>query len=588
LENLIEEQVYDGIPITPGIGIGKAWIFPERGFCYLPRRISHLLIEAEFDRLRKAFKKTEEKLLSVQMKLLKKGLNKEASFIEVHLQMLKDRSLLQQVEEIIREELVCAEWALEIALKRVLKDFESIEEEHLKERGQDVKHLFEMVLKELVGYSPEVPPEGEEEFILVGHDVPPGDVAQLASHPIRGFVIDVGSSTSHTAIVIKSLGIPAVMALKDLSYRLKGSEILIVDGNRGKVIVNPHASTLKAYQKKRDFYLWFSKELLKYASLPSESLDGYPLPLRANIEFSHEAALIRQYGAEGIGLYRTEYLFLGRKELPEEEEHFRCYKQVVMEVSPYPTTIRTFDLGGEKQAPSMPIPKERNPALGLKGIRLALKEREPFKAQLRAILRASYYGKTRILLPMITSLEELREVKTFIENLKEELAREGIPFDPQIQIGVMIEVPSAALITDFLAQEADFLSIGTNDLIQYTLAIDRENERVTYLYNPLHPAILRLIWTIVDQAHRKGKKVSICGEMAADPFYSLIFLGMEIDELSMTPSAIPRIKRILRMTSQDFARKLFRELLISPEKEKALREEVQKLFPQAFLKEEAL
>jgi len=587
LESLIEEQVYEGIPVSPGIGIGKAWIFPERGFCYLPRRISHMLIEAEIGRLRKALKKTEEELLSLQAKLLRKGLNKEANFIEVHLEMLKDKSLLQQIEETIREELVCAEWALEITLKRILKEFESIEEEYLKERGLDVKHVFEMVLKELVGYSLTCLPE-EEEFVLVGYDLPPSDVAQLVSHPVRGFAIDVGSSTSHTAIVLKSLGVPAVMALKDLSRRLKGGEILIIDGNRGKVIVNPHASTLKTYQKKRDFYFWFSKELLKYASLPSESLDGYPLPLRANIEFPHEAALIRQYGAEGIGLYRTEYLFLGRKELPEEEEHFRCYKQVVMEVSPYPTTIRTFDLGGEKQAASMPILKERNPALGLKGIRLALTEKEPFKAQLRAILRASYYGKIRILLPMITSLEELKEVKVLIENLKEELAREGIPFDPQIQIGVMIEVPSAALITDLLAQEADFLSIGTNDLIQYTLAIDRENERVTYLYNPLHPAIVRLIWSIVDQAHRKGKKVSICGEMAADPFYSLVFLGMEIDELSMTPSSIPRIKRILRMTTQDFARKLFRELLISPEKEKALREEIQKLFPQAFLKEEAL
>jgi phosphotransferase system enzyme I (PtsI) len=587
LENLIEEQVYEGIPVSPGIGIGKAWIFPERGFCYLPRKISHMLIEAELERLRRALEKTEERLSSLQTKLLQKGFTKEASFIEVHLQMLRDKSLLQQVEETIREELVSAEWALEITLKRLLQDFESIEEEYLKERGEDVKHVFEMVLRELVGYSLPCLPQ-EEEFVLVGHDLPPSEGVQVISYPVKGFAIDAGSSTSHTAIVLKSLGIPAVMALKDLSYRLKGGEILIVDGNRGRVIVNPRPSTLKTYQKKRTFYLWFSQELLKYASLPSESLDGYPLPLRANIEFSHEVALIRQYGAEGIGLYRTEYLFLGRKELPQEEEHFKCYKQVIMEVSPHPTTIRTFDLGGEKQAPSMPILKERNPALGLKGIRLALAEKEPFKAQLRAILRASYYGKTRILLPMITSLEEVREVKALIEDLKEELSKKGIPFDPQIQIGIMIEVPSAALITDLLAQEVDFLSIGTNDLIQYTLAIDRENERVIYLYNPLHPAILRLIWTIVDQAHRKGKKVSVCGEMAADPFYSLIFLGMEIDELSMSPSAIPRIKRILRMTTQDFARKLFRELLISPEKEKALREEVQRLFPQAFLREEAL
>ena len=581
-----KEEIFRGTGVFPGVAIGKALLLETPGLSFTPRRISHLLTEAEISRLREALKETKEELLDIRERLLSKGLRKEASFVDVHLQILEDRMLMEEVEEAIREELVNAEWALEMTMKRLLGAFETMDEDYIRERGQDIRQVLQRVLRHLLGYPPPTLQEVGEGVVVVAHDLAPGDVAQLDVAEVKGFATDVGSTTSHTAIVAKSLGIPAVVALRELSSRIKGGETVIIDGQEGTVIVNPSAGTLREYELRRQHYRFLVRELLKYAPLPSETLDGYPLALRANIEFVHEASVAKQYGAEGIGLYRTEYLFLGRVDLPSEEEHFHSYRQLVTEVSPHPATIRTFDLGGEKQARSIGIPKERNPALGLKGIRLALKEKEAFRTQLRAILRASHYGRVRILLPMICCLQELREAKDLIEKVKEDLSRDSIPFDPHVEVGVMIEVPSSALITDLLAQEADFLSIGTNDLIQYTLAIDRQNENVAYLYQPLHPAILRLMEVIVQRAHEAGKEVGVCGEVASDPFYSLVFLGMGMDELSMAPSAIPRIKRVLRKATQELGRSLLKEVLKAQgdcRREAALRQELAKLFPEDFV-----
>lgn len=585
-----EERVFRGIGVTPGVAIGKALLLEAPGLSFTPRRISHVLIEAEIGRLKEALKRTKEDLSAIKERLLSRGLMKEASFVDVHLGILEDQTLVEEVEEVIREELVSAEWALEITLRKLLKAFEAIGEDYIRERGEDIRQVFYRIMRHLLGYPAPNFEEVEGGAVVIAHDLAPGDVAQLDLAEVKGFATDVGSSTSHTAIVAKSLGIPAVVALRDLSSSIRGGETVIIDGERGLVIVSPREDTLREYELRRGYYEFVRRELLKFSPLPSETLDGYPLPLRANIEFPQEASLATQYGADGIGLYRTEYLFLGRPDLPSEEEHFEAYRTVVKEVSPSPTTIRTFDLGGEKQARGLGVGGERNPALGLKGIRLALRHREVLRVQLRAILRASNFGRVRILLPMICCLEELREVKELLGRTKEELSRESIPFDPHVEVGIMVEVPSAALIADLLAQEADFLSIGTNDLIQYTLAIDRQNENVAYLYRPLHPSILRLMDSVIQRAHEHGKEVGICGEVASDPFYSLVFLGMDVDELSMAPAAIPRVKRVLRKVTRQMGRDIFKEVLRSggdPKKEAALRAELAGLYPEDFFACEA-
>lgn len=581
-----EERTFRGIGVFPGVAIGKALLLEMPGLSFTPRRISHVLTEAEIARFREALERTKEELLEVRERLLSRGLLKEISFVDVHLGILQDRTLMEEVEQTIREELVNAEWAVEITLRKLLKAFEAVGEDYIRERGQDIRQVFHRVMGHLLGYPPPNLEEVEGGAVVIAHDLAPADVAQLDLAEVVGFATDVGSATSHTAIVAKSLGIPAVVALKDLTSNIKGEETVIVDGERGLVIVNPSDGTLREYELRKRHYEFMLKELIKYAPLPSETLDGYPLPLRANIEFPQEATLANQYGAEGIGLYRTEYLFLGRMDLPSEEEHFQAYRAVVSEVSPHPTTIRTFDLGGEKQAKGLGVSGERNPALGLKGIRLALRHKEVLRVQLRAILRASNYGRVRVLLPMICCLEELREVKDLLGRVKEELSRDSIPFDPQVEVGIMVEVPSAALIADLLAQEADFLSIGTNDLIQYTLAIDRQNENVAYLYQPLHPSILRLMDSVIQRAHERGKEVGICGEVASDPFYSLVFLGMGVDELSMAPSAIPKVKRVLRKVTRQMGRDLLKEVLRAegdPRKEAALRAELAAVYPEDFI-----
>ncbi len=583
------ERVFTGIGVSPGVVVGKALLLEAPGLTFTPRRISHLLVEAEIARLRKALEQSKRELMEVRERLLSKGLTQQASLIDVHLQLLEDRMLVKGAEELIREELINAEWALEMTLKRILEAFEGLNEEYIRERREDVRHVIERVMRHLTGHpSPNL--DEVAGVVVVAHDLSPGDTAQLNIAKVMGFATDIGSATSHTAIVAKSLGLPAVVGLREITAHVKGGETVIIDGHEGVVILEPTESTLKEYDLKRQRYRYLVRELLRFAPLPSETLDGYHLALRANIEFVEEVRVLEQYGAEGIGLYRTEYLYLNRRDLPTEEEHLRYYRQVVTEVSPHPATIRTLDLGGDKFASRIYLPREMNPALGLRAIRLCLKDRELFKTQLRGILRASAYGKVRILLPMISGLEELRQAKGVIEEAKEELDRDGIPFDPQVEVGVMIEIPSAAVIADLLAREVNFFSIGTNDLIQYTLAIDRINEHVAYLYQPLHPAILRLIEGIVERAHGAGIGVGICGEMAADPLYSLLFLGMGLDELSMNPMAIPRVKRVIRKATQDLGRELLRRVLkceTAEEAEAFLRQEMACLFPDDFIRCEA-
>jgi phosphotransferase system enzyme I (PtsI) len=403
---------------------------------------------------------------------------------------------------------------------------------------------------------------------------------------VAGFITDIGGKVSHTAILSRSLGIPAVVGLEVATSLINGGDLLIIDGETGEVVINPTEEVSQSFLERKRRIKSFEREILKYAYLPAETRDGVRVRLQANIEMVEEISSAKMHGAEGIGLYRTEILYLNRKDLPTEEEHLQIYRRLAEDIYPATATIRTLDIGGDKFLPDYSKNNEMNPALGLRAIRFSMKEIDIFKTQLRGILRASAHGKLRILFPMISGIEEIRQAKAILGEVKKELARAKVPFDQEIEIGAMIEIPSASVTADLLAQEVNFFSIGTNDLIQYALAVDRINEHVSYLYEPLHPAILRIIRGVVQSAHQVGIPVAICGEMAAEPTYALILLGMGLDEFSMNPVSIPKVKKVLRMSRFEETRSLIEQLFQFPtasEIESFVRNWMAKRFPEDFI-----
>jgi phosphotransferase system enzyme I (PtsI) len=580
------EKILKGIGVSPGIVTGKAATLERHRATFIPRKVAADQVTAEVKRFEAAIAESKRQLEEVKQQILEKGLGQHAYILDVHLKLMEDRMLRDDTITMIKEQQVNTEWALKVTLDKLSDAFDAIEDEYLKERKEDIRHVVDRILRNLTGRELIDIEELEGEVIVVAHDLSPADTIQLNLQRVIGFVTDVGGKTSHTAIVSRSLVIPAVVGLENITAYVGGGEQIIIDGTDGLVVVNPTPATIKAYQLKQQHYRYLERELLKYAPLTAETQDGYYLTLQANIELIEEIPSVIQYGAAGVGLYRTEYLYLNRKTLPNEEEHFQVYKQLVQQLAPYPVTIRTLDLGGDKFASHIELAEEMNPAMGLRAIRFCLREPDIFKAQLKGILRASTYGKIKILLPMISGVEELREVKAILEQVKDELKKNRVPFDTEIPLGVMIEIPSAAVTADILAGEADFFSIGTNDLIQYSLAIDRVNEHVSYLYEPLHPANMRNIKGVVDTAHEAGIEVGICGEMAADPLYTLIFLGLGLDDLSMNPLAIPRVKKILRRSTQSEGVRLLKEVLqfaTAKETELFIRKEMCEQFPEDFI-----
>jgi phosphotransferase system enzyme I (PtsI) len=581
-----EEKVLKGIGVSPGIVIGKAALLERQRSTFIPRRITAEQVTFEIKRFEKAIAKSKHQLEEVKQRILEKGFRQHSYILDVHLKVMEDRMLRDETIKMIQEQLVNTEWALKATLDKISEAFDAIEDEYLKERKEDIKHVVERILQNLIGRDLRKVEDLEKDVIVVAHDLSPADTIQLNLQRVIGIVTDIGGKTSHTAIVSRSLEIPAVVGLEEITAYVAGEETIISDGTEGVVIVDPSQSTIKAYQLKQQHYRYLERELLKYSTLNAETQDGHHLTLQANIELIEETPAVIQYGAEGIGLYRTEYLYLNRKTLPDEEEHFQVYKKLVEEITPYPVTIRTLDLGGDKFSSHFEMAEQVNPAMGLRAIRFCLMEQEIFKTQLRGILRVSTYGKVKILLPMISGVEELWEVKTILDEVKDELQARGVEFDPEIPLGVMIEIPSAAITADILAREVDFFSIGTNDLIQYSLAIDRVNKYVSYLYEPLHPAIVRNIKGVVDFAHEVGIDVGICGEMAADPLYTLIFLGLGLDDLSMHPIAIPRVKKVLRRSTRTEGEGLLKEVLqcsTAKETEYFIRKEMAERFPEDFI-----
>ena len=580
-EDHAKMRILKGIPASGGVAIGKGFFLNR----VLPRSVRSTVgrdqVDEEVAAFQRAVARSREQILHIRDGVADSS-SAHHQILSVHLALLEDSMLIEQTVRTIRDNQFAADWAFNKVLQNLLETFHRIEDPYLRERGHDLRQIGHRVLENLAGRSVDSVAAIRDPVIIVSHDLSPADTAQIQKSPVLGFATDVGSRTSHTAITARSLGIPAVVGVEGATEEYKSAEMVIVDGEEGVVVFDPTEETVREYQGRRKAYAQRTRDLAKFARLPTVTRDGKTLLLLANIEFPEEADVALRSGADGVGLYRTEFLFLNRKDIPSEEEHFETYRKVAEKFVRHPVTIRTLDLGGDKFASQLELAEEMNPAMGLRAIRFCLKEKEIFKPQLRAILRASTYGKVQMMFPMISGVGELREAMAVVEEVRGELRRRRIPFDKEMPIGIMIEIPAAAIVSDLLAREVGFFSIGTNDLIQYSLAIDRVNEHVSYLYEPLHPAILRLIRRVVEAGHDAGIPVSMCGEMAGEPIYSYALLGLGLDELSMNAAAIPRVKRILRKSVAFEAKEFAGSLLLhatAAEIGRALRKKVEDLFP---------
>ncbi|MDT8316470.1 MAG: phosphoenolpyruvate--protein phosphotransferase [bacterium] len=558
---IIKDLFFDGIGISPGIVIGKVKLIDRARMQVSERRIGKKDVEAEVGRFNDALLKSKEQLERIKSKAFGDEQKDHHFIIDVHLMMLEDKLLVEDTIRNITLEKVNAEWALTMVVDELKKIFENIDDYYLRQRSGDINYVGEMILRNLAGKGQERISNIDEKVVLVAHDLSPADTAQMNKDQIIGFATDIGGQTSHTAIIARALEIPAVGGLEDISARVKSGDHIIVDGLSGKVVINPGEKVFKEYLARQQRYEYIEKEVHKYSKLPAETLDGKRMHVAGNIEIVEEIPSLINHGGEGIGLYRTEFIYMNRTMPPTEEEHLEIYRNVLEKVAPNPVTIRTLDIGMDKLVSFFNNPSELNPALGLRSIRFCLQEPAIFKTQLRGMLRASAHGRMKIMFPMISGLGELRAAKAALDEARRELKHEGIAYDENLEVGIMIEVPSAVLVADLLAKEVDFFSIGTNDLIQYALAIDRVNEHVAYLYEPLHPAILRMVKNVVDAGHEAGISVGMCGEMAGDPLYSLLLLGMGLDSLSMNAFSIPRVKKVIRNIDYADARLLTEKTL---------------------------
>jgi phosphotransferase system enzyme I (PtsI) len=581
-----KNHLLKGIGASPGIAIGKVFLV-DRDHLELSHYniATNEEIEKEIERFKGAIAASRAQLLKAKKDINKKKFKEAQYIIDTHILLLQDKFLMENTIKAIKHEKIDAALALKKTIDGLRKHLANINDEYMQERTSDIDYIEQRILRNLAGIKGDIITASKEKIIIVANDLSPADTVNLNVNEVLGFTLDCGGRTSHTAIIARALKIPAVVGLKDITSRVKTGDTMIIDGIHGVVIINPTPDKFLQYSQQKSQYDEFEMGLLKYRDLPAETCDGFRIKLLANIEIMEELPSVIDYGAEGIGLYRTEFLFLNRKDLPSEKEQFEIYKKVTETIFPNPVTIRTLDIGGDKFMSQIDFAEEINPVMGLRAIRFCLKEIAIFKTQLRAILRASAYGKVRILFPMISGIEEVWQTKKILDEVKKELQAEMKTFDPDIEIGIMVEVPSAGTIADLLAKEVNFFSIGTNDLIQYTLAIDRVNEQVSYLYEPLHPAVLRLIRNIINAAHSNGLTVAMCGEMAGEPFYIPILLGLGIDELSMNVMALPRVKRILRSLhykeSKSITDDVFK-LSTAQEIEKLLKKTANKTFPQQY------
>lgn len=548
-----------GSSASPGIAIGKALCLKEEELKIEKKEVQS--VEAEINRFKEAVNKFKNELTKVRDKAFNELGEEKAAIFDAHIMLLEDPELISSTINKIETDLINSEYAFKSIIDEFIIIFESMDNEYMRERAADIKDVSNRVLRNLLGIKVIDLSMLEEEIILVSNDLTPSETATMDKDKVIGFLTNVGGRTSHTAIMARCLEIPAVVGLKDITEKVSDKDFLIIDGEKGIVIINPSDTEVKEYKELQKEYLENKRELEVLIGKKSITLDGRKVELAANIGTPNEVNDVIKNDGEGVGLFRTEFIYMNRDTMPSEEEQFNSYKEVLERLNSKPVVIRTLDIGGDKKLSYMDIGEEMNPFLGYRAIRLCLDQKDIFKTQLRALLRVSIYGNLRIMFPMISSLEELLEAKEVLNDVKVDLDKKGIEYSDNIEVGLMIEVPSAAIISDILAKHVDFFSIGTNDLIQYTTAVDRMNEKIQNLYNPFNPAVLRLIKIVIDNGHKEGKWVGMCGEMAGDSNMIPILLGLGLDEFSMSAISILTARKLINNTKYEYAKKIAEDVL---------------------------
>ena len=581
-------EIRKGIAVAPGVVIKEAFVLESEGY-RIPR---HLITEDEIPkelvRLGEAITSARKEIEELESDTSKKLGSQVGTIFATHKLMLQDENLKQEFIENIKKNNFSAEYAVSLALRVYVRKFRDVTDPYLSARVVDIFDIEKRLLRNLLGEQREELKNLTKEVVVIAHDLSPSQIASLDTTKVKGFVTDLGGRTSHSAIVARALGVPAVVGLGTATVDVFGGDLVIIDGNRGNVIIRPDEETLKEYQTiEKSFHVFEERLTSELKDLPAVTPDGREVSILGNIEFPRDIGASLRHGATGIGLYRTEFLYLGSKNVPTEEEHFNAYTQSIQELGKKPIVIRTVDLGGDKFFPAANYNnKEDNPFLGWRSIRYCLEHVTIFKSQLRAILRASAFGNVKILFPLISSLQELQKAKDILKEVEEELNHKGIDFDKNIELGIMIEVPSAVMLADVLAKEVDFFSLGTNDLIQYTLAVDRSNEKVAHLYSPAHPAILKLLKMAIKAAEDNNIKIGICGEMGGEVEYTILLLGLGLREFSVAPAMIiPEVKKIIRSVTFERAKEVA-ETVCSfndpAETTKYLRDMAREIIPEIF------
>ncbi|PIE66232.1 MAG: phosphoenolpyruvate--protein phosphotransferase [Desulfobacterales bacterium] len=555
------KRVLTGISVSSGIAIGRAFFLNKNRMAQAPRQtIPQDMVDKEQQRLQTAILLAQEELERIRANVPRE-LQEHGALIDSYLMILKDRKLGDKARQYLVQLRINAEWALEKAVADIETMFNAIDDDYIRARMQDVRLVSQRVMNQLAGQDHDITGV-RSRVILMAHDLTAADTIELEVNKIMAFATAMGGKTSHAGILARSLQIPAVVGVDELEGIMGDDEIVILDGFNGRILIQPTEDELRDYTELQYRFEDYQRSLSRVSHLPGETRDGYRVNVLANIELFEEVTSVLDYGGEGIGLYRTEYNYMNRTSFPTEEEMVEIYTDLADIMAPAKVVLRTLDLGADKVSFFGSL-EEANPAMGLRAVRFCLSHKEIFRTQLRAMMRAGSKGNVSIMFPMISGLQELREVKAFYAQVQEELRQEGTPYHPDIPLGIMIEVPAAVIVADSLAQEVDFFSIGTNDLIQYCLGIDRTNRHVDYLYQPLHPAVVTSIKSVIDAAHQAGIEVSVCGEMAADPFCVPILMGMQVDSISLTPQAIPGIKRIIRQVTMEDCKYLLKEVLDS-------------------------
>ncbi|MGX4583284.1 phosphoenolpyruvate--protein phosphotransferase [Paenibacillus chitinolyticus] len=555
-----------GIAASAGIAIARAFRLEHPDLTVVRKTVEDT--EAEVAKFEQALEKSSAELEAIKEQTLREMGEEKAEIFESHLLVLGDPELVDPVKAKIRDEKVNAEFAMNEVAMTFVEMFENMNSDYLKERAADMRDVTKRVLAHLLGVKFVSPSSISEETVVVAEDLTPSDTAQLNRTYVKGFTTNIGGRTSHSAIMARSLEIPAVVGTKNVLDLVKDGDLLIVDGLDGDVLINPEPAVVEEYRAKQQRYAEQRAEWAKLRNEPTVTPDGHHVELAANIGTPADVAGVLENGGEAVGLYRTEFLYMGRDQLPTEEEQYKAYKAVLEKMEGKPVVVRTLDIGGDKELPYLQLPKEMNPFLGFRAIRLCLEREDIFRTQLRALLRASVHGSLRIMFPMIATLDEFRQAKALLLEEKAKLAAEGTPASDEIQLGIMVEIPSTAVMADQFAKEVDFFSIGTNDLIQYTMAADRMNERVSYLYQPYNPAILRLVKMVIDAAHREGKWAGMCGEMAGDTTAIPLLLGLGLDEFSMSATSIlPARSQIVKLSLSEMRQLAARAIELSTAEE---------------------